>query len=191
MPGLLRFAFQVAGGKEIQRLMSRIPETVRDLTPAWNKLADDFFDTEDRRFEDEGAYMGGPKWEALSDNPPGKGYKSWKEAHYPGMPILTLRGPLRASLSRRGAPGNVCRISPMSIAVGTNLAVGKSRQWCLGMLHQTGTQHMPARPPVWMSPQQKNRITRFIRMEVTDQMNALAIEANLKGTVPSKMSWED
>lgn len=188
MPGLLRFGFTVNGREVIARAISGLGAAVTDLTPAWRNVVADFYATEQQRFADEGSYEGGPTWEPLSDNPEGHGYKSWKEWHFPGQPILTLRGGLRRSLTQQGSEGNVTEVGPMALSMGTKLAVGKSRRWNLGMLHQTGTERMPARPPVWVSPQEKKRWTRFIRMTATDAVNSALIEHNLKGAEPSLMS---
>lgn len=80
---------------------------------------------------------GGPlagSWAPLSVS-----YAKWKEAHYPGKPILELTGALRAALTGPG-PNSRRDVSGDSLSFGTTglpYASGK----------QTGTGREPARPP--------------------------------------------
>lgn len=86
------------------------------------------------QFDAEGAGPTGA-WAQLS--PP---YARWKEANFPGQPILVRTGALRAALTEGGAPGALRDVSSDSLAFGTAGVPYAS-------YHQTGTGRMPSRPP--------------------------------------------
>lgn len=69
-------------------------------------------------------------------------YKKWKKRHYPGRPILTLTGAMRASLTDSWAGGAVRDMTKTRLRFGSSLMVGK---WNLLDLHVKGTDKMPAR----------------------------------------------
>jgi phage gpG-like protein len=174
--GALHFEMSVANQGKVSRVLTKVPAAITDLTNAWKSLASLFYSAQERRFAQEGANDGLPRWAELSDNPPGKGYRSWKAKHYPGAPILTLTGSLARSF-QAGGTGNVTNIGPMHLEVGSVLRVGK---YNLAMLHQLGTRRhsesdfgagMPARPPVWFSKDFKNQAAELIRREIKHQMD--------------------
>ena len=57
--------------------------------------------------------------------------------------ILVETGALRESLVSVGAPGNISEVTATGVLFGTNIEYA--------MFHQTGTSHMPARPPMGIS----------------------------------------
>ena len=163
-----RFLVSTAGTQDIRRQFTGVEQAVEDMSPAFEQIAASFYEVAGKRFAAEGAF-GGPAWAQLTDNPPGHGYRSWKERRYPGKPILELKGGLKASLTRDGT-GNVTDITPLAASFGTSLRVGK---WNLGLLHQKGTKKMVARPPLVISAAMKDNWTRIIRMQL-----GLAIKTN-------------
>lgn len=66
----------------------------------------------------------GLRWPQLSDNPPGKGYKTWKDRHYPDVGILVRTGTLLASMTEEGAEGNITVISRFGATFGTSISYG-------------------------------------------------------------------
>ena len=181
--GLVRFSFDVANQGQIKRAIAGVEQAPKDLTRAWEAIVIDFYVTQEQRFAAEGANEGLPKWAALS-----KPYAAWKAtSKFPGRTILDLSGSLRRSLTQRGGAGNVTRIEPMSLELGTAVRTPNG-SWNLGMLHQTGTRKMPPRPPIGLSPGQKNQISRMIRMEVTDQVERQIIADATRGMEPSQIS---
>lgn len=68
-------------------------------------------------------------------------------------PILQRTGALFASLTRRGAPGNVFERRQRSLDVGTKLPYAR--------FHQQGTGYMPARPFVFMTPELRAEIEQI------------------------------
>ncbi len=66
----------------------------------------------------------GLRWPQLSDNPKGKGYKTWKEKHFPGKPLLVRTGKLLASMTQEGAEGNITIIGKSGATFGTSISYG-------------------------------------------------------------------
>ena len=66
----------------------------------------------------------GLKWPQLSDNPPGEGYASWKQKHYPGKPLLVRTGTLKDSMTQQGSPGNISIITKTSAVFGSSIFYG-------------------------------------------------------------------
>lgn len=88
-----------------------------------------------KQFDEQG---GGPQagaWAPLSAS-----YRAWKEANYPGQPLLVRTGTLRDALTSSGSPGALRSVSGDSLEYGTKGVLYAS-------FHQTGTGRMPSRPP--------------------------------------------
>ncbi len=81
------------------RLASKIEgwaDLVDDHRPFFDDAEDLIANHERRHFATEGASTGGA-WSRLSPR-----YKKWKDEHFPGMPILQLRGHLHKAVVDRG-----------------------------------------------------------------------------------------
>lgn len=75
-------------------------------------------------------------WAQLSEQ-----YERWKSANYPGKPILERTGALKAALTESGSPFAMRHIDTNEFDFGTTGVPYAS-------FHQTGTMHMPDRPPL-------------------------------------------
>lgn len=75
-------------------------------------------------FAHQQARDAGLRWPQLSDNPPGKGYKTWKDKHYPDVGILVRTGSLLASMTEEGAEGNITVITQFGAVFGTSISYG-------------------------------------------------------------------
>ena len=150
------FTVSVLGQMQLDRAIQGRIRATSDLSPAFEKIADDFEETEARQFGSEGGGEGNPRWAPLS-----AAYAEWKARKYPGARILTASGKLETSLT--GGAGSIRTIDPLRLEVGGSIIVGKGRRWDLGALHQTGTTRgMPARKPVNLSRNQRHRWMRFL-----------------------------
>jgi len=92
----------------------------------WNKRIGQAFETKGQSI--------GYKWKPLSP-----AYAAWKSRHFPGRPLLVLRGPMKRSLtssSSRNAIFN--RTGGRQLILGTRIKYAK--------FHQYGTSKMAARP---------------------------------------------
>lgn len=148
------FTVSVLGETQLDRAIQGRIRATSDLSPAFERIADDFEETQDQQFDREGAGEGNPRWAVLSSK-----YAEWKARHYPGARILTATGKLRDALT--GGSGSVRKVDPLRLEVGGSITVGKGRRWDLGALHQTGTRHMPARKVVNLSRRQRHRWMRI------------------------------
>lgn len=159
--GLLEMEFSVLGEKQFDRAIRGIQDVPKDLSPIWEKISDDFRETEEQQFSNEGAFEGNRKWSDLSPK-----YAIVKAFRWGSVPILTASGKLRASLSVKGAEGSVNDIQPQGMTVGTSIEYG--------IYHQTGTSRMPAREPILLSDDQKKRWGTITRTELKDMINLKA-----------------
>jgi phage gpG-like protein len=123
--------------------LGAILAAVKDLRPFWRDvfapkyfaLVQDLFATGGRARGGGGKFKGGA-WAALSPR-----YRIWKQAHYPGQPILVREGRLRESVAWDGhglGPDGIFQAQPTFVIAGTNVPYGR--------YHQAGTTRMPARP---------------------------------------------
>lgn len=131
--------FSVPGEKVFARMWNAVEHVPDDMSEAFQQMADQFFMNNEQTFDSEG-----PGWKPLSLK-----YEKWKQSRYPGLPILVRTGALKSSLTKRGASGQVLRIMPQSMEIGTSIRYA--------MYHQTGNiksdnfppgTHPPKRSPV-------------------------------------------
>jgi phage gpG-like protein len=140
MAGL--FSFEVIGLTEVGKGIGALQDAIKDLRPFWKDvfapkyfgIVQDLFATAGRARGEGGKFKGGA-WPWLSP-----AYRIWKEAHYPGKPILVRKGHLRESVRWHGAPGpeGIFEATATYAIAGTRIPYGK--------YHQKGTSKMPARP---------------------------------------------
>lgn len=99
----------------MDRGIARFADGVTDYRPIWPVIEDDFFAQEKAQFETEGA-EGGARWQELSG-----AYGEWKEAHYPGKPILERTGDLVRSLTVANDPNGVRIEARRTLTLGTQI----------------------------------------------------------------------
>ena len=99
----------------MDRGIARFADGVSDYRPVWPMIEDDFYALEKRQFESVGA-AGGEKWPELSPE-----YRGWKEAHYPGKPILERTGDLVRSLTNANDPNAVRIEDRRTLTLGTRI----------------------------------------------------------------------
>ena len=121
----------------MDRGIARFADGVTDYRPIWPMFEDLFYAQEKRQFQTEGD-EGGDHWKELSPV-----YADWKEAHFPGKPILQRTGDLYASLTSRTDPNAVCREERKTLTLGSRIPYA--------IYHQRGTSKMPARPEIQLN----------------------------------------
>ena len=126
MPAQLRL--EGSGFQALSLALERFGENVSNAEPIFDEIADDFAAHQEANFRSSGGLHGG--WMPLSPR-----YAAWKSLRYPGAPILTLTGRLRATMTQR--PLGVERITSRSMEIGTDVPYAK--------YHQQGTRRMPQR----------------------------------------------
>ena len=86
-----------------------------------------------RAFDSEGSSIG-EKWQPLSPS-----YAAWKGRHFPGQPLLVLRGKMKQSLTEESSRNAIFnRTGGRQLILGTRIKYAK--------FHQYGTKSTPARP---------------------------------------------
>lgn len=131
-------SISLIGGQRLFSGIERWAELVEDFSPAWPFVVDLVRNHYKRTFDSEGAGVGGgPKWAALSP-----GYAAYKRRRYPGRPLLVATTALRSAMVGGGS-GSLVQSRKKRLDIGL-----RGRNLKIGNFHQTGTDNMPARPPV-------------------------------------------
>jgi phage gpG-like protein len=131
---VFRFRLEIAGAVAMDRGIARFADGISDYRPIWPVIEDDFYAQEKDQFRSEGV-EGGEKWEPLS-----AAYAGWKEAAFPGKPILQRTGDLYESLTNPNSVNGVRREERKTLTLGSTLPYA--------IFHQRGTANMPPRPEV-------------------------------------------
>ena len=124
----------------MDRGIARFTEGIADYRPIWSVIEADFYAQVARQFQSEGT-AGGEGWKELS-----KDYGEWKEAHFPGKPILQRTGDLIDSLTNPNSVNGVRVEERKTLTLGSTLAYA--------LYHQTGSKdgaHPPKRPEIQLT----------------------------------------
>lgn len=144
---MVRLRIETFGLKAINRTLEAYIDATTDLTPAWLKIGTALAQKNRQTFE-----RGNTVWPALSEP-----YGSWKEAHFPGRPILVRTGALYDHLT---SEFDIAEVGRHSARFGTALGYG--------MYHQTGTPRMPARPPLAMDEAFKRKVVKILQAHLAE-----------------------
>jgi phage gpG-like protein len=144
---------EIAGRVEMDRGIARFADGVADYRPVWPVIEDDFYAHVKGQFKSEGE-QGGERWKALSEP-----YGQWKEAHYPGKPILERTGDLVASLTTPNDRNAVRIEERKTLALGSRLPYAA--------YHQTGSKdggHPPKRVEVILDEAFKRSVMHNVQI---------------------------
>jgi len=147
---VFRFRLDIAGEVQMDRGIARFADGCADYQPIWSMIAEEFRAIEAAQFASEGA-EGGEAWQALSDQ-----YADWKEAHYPGRPILQRTGDLVASLTRESDPNAVYRPERKTLTIGSKIPYA--------IYHQSiaPRTRLPRRPEIMLTEADKRRFMHHL-----------------------------
>jgi len=162
----------------LRQVMLRIRERMLDLRPCFDEILNAVYAHEEQLFRQEGATLDEPRWDDLSES-----YRTWKDRHAPGMPILQLSQKLRRQLTGEG--GALITRQPRWLLIETDVPLGwgsvnraQGRSTAvypmdLGALHMTGRRaggapEMPARPPIRTSDAEAMDVTDVLADYLTD-----------------------
>lgn len=148
---MFRFRMEIAGEVQLDRGIARFADGVSDYRPIWPVIADEFYAEEKEQFATQGA-AGGEQWAPLSP-----AYAAWKEAHYPGQPILQREGDLVASLTSASDPNAVNVQARKLLTLGSRVPYG--------IYHQSTAPRrvLPRRPVVQLTESFKRTSMRQIQ----------------------------
>ena len=150
---MLEFTFNVIPDEiQFKRAFQRFGDGIKDLTPAFEVIADNFYEGERQQFASQGQ-SGSGGWAALSPK-----YAARKRIQYPGKGILEATGALRESLSSRGGGSFV--MEPLQLGMGASVEYAA--------YHQTGTPKMPRRAPIELTETQKRKWSKAIHTHLVN-----------------------
>ena len=96
------------------------------------------------------------KWAPLTDNPPGRGYASYKRRVRPGRSLLVFDGDLKASLT--GGSKGIYDARARHLVLGSRVPYAR--------YHQDGTRRMVARPLFILTRGVNERWSDIVRDEI-------------------------
>lgn len=140
------FTINILGTQQVSRALSRYAEGIKDFTPAWSRIHQDFVQVEEQQFETQGA-RGGTPWAPLSP-----AYAAWKQKYFPGLPILQLTRSMWSQFAV--GTGMLLEIKPLSLHMRPTLDYP--------IFHQRGTKRMPARRVVQLTEADKVRWLKIL-----------------------------
>jgi len=109
---MVRISIETIGDERFVRGFNRYVEDMKDFREIFEDISKFLFETSEQIFERQGDP------EAFAPLSPK--YREWKERHYPGRPILVLRGPLKASLTK-GSADTIKKIGKKAMEWGTRV----------------------------------------------------------------------
>jgi phage gpG-like protein len=149
---MFRFRLDIAGEVQMDRGIARFADGVADYRPIWSVIEDDFYSLEARQFKTQGE-QGGDAWAPLSE-----AYSGWKEAHYPGKPILERTGDLMKSLTSAKDPNAVCVEERKTLTLGTRIPYA--------IYHQSiepRNSNLPRRPEIMLTEGFKRTVMAHVQ----------------------------
>lgn len=141
------------GERQLDRALTRLNNSVQDLSEVFEALGEDFRASEAQQF----AHEGYGDWPPLSP-----GYAITKRRRWGDKPILQASGALRSAITERWTPGNVTIIKPQEAAFGVNLGKAYPR------FHQTGAPraNLPQRKVIHQREGDKRRMTKTMHRKL-------------------------
>lgn len=146
---MIQFSASVDGAEVLNRAFNRVEEFISDFRSVWPAVAQEFYAIEREQFESEGSAGVSGKWAALSP-----AYRKWKEANYPGQPIMRLENSLFESLTDPEALDAIFRPGKDELVIGSKLPYARRQ-------HRT-------RPLIAPSEQQKRRLQKAIQQGLVE-----------------------
>ncbi|MFW6074934.1 MAG: phage virion morphogenesis protein [Chloroflexota bacterium] len=168
----MHLEFSIDGRKQLSRVLQGISDDIQNWQPALERMATDFYETQGDVFLSEGAAEGLARWAPLSP-----GYAAWKAQNYEGRPMLVLTGRLRSALTNPSGQGAIKRVEKRRLELGANVPVGRRN---LALLHQRGTDRMPARPVIRISQPQRARWVRILQSYLWEEQLEDHIESEIR-----------
>jgi len=153
---MIRFRLEIAGEVQMDRGIARFADWVADYRPLWPVIEDDFYAQEKAQFESQGE-EGGEKWQELSPE-----YAGWKEAHYPGKPILQRTGDLVKSLTSGSDPNTV------KIEARKTLTLGSKIPYAIYHQSTAPRKVLPRRPEIMLTEPFKRETMRNMHAYLVD-----------------------
>lgn len=143
---MTNITYELIGRKKVVKVLSFLKHKVKDLSPAFRKIGDNFREIEKKMFVRGGRPR---KWKALDPV-----YAAWKAKNYPGRPTMILTGDLMRSLISLGGE-HIQNILPQELTIGTSNPKG---DW-----HHNGKGNLPKRRLISPTPADTTNWTTIIK----------------------------
>jgi len=134
----------------MDRGIARFADGVSDYRPIWPVIEDDFYALEKDQFRSEGK-EGGEGWKELSP-----AYAAWKQAQFPGKPILERTGALARSLTS-GKDASAVKIEERK-----TLTLGSRIPYAIYHQSPLPRRVLPRRPEIMLSEAFKRSVMHHI-----------------------------
>lgn len=147
--------FDIAGEDQYHRAFSAFGRDVANLREPLTRIRDLLIDSTGRNFQSEGGGAGG--WAPLNPS-----YDAWKQANYPGRPMLVLTGAMRgAFLDKRQS---TLELTDRKLVWGVDTQRDEDGNLIAdrAFTHQRGEGHMPRRKIVALTFQDRRAIDHEI-----------------------------
>jgi hypothetical protein len=130
----MRFVFEVAGEKQINRDLLRVGERAADMRPAFAAIVDFWRSETQLQFASQGGHASGG-WKPLKPSTVAE-----KARRHLRPEILRATDGLFSSLTQKGDPNELLEMTASEVDWGSRLPYAR--------YHQTGTSKMPRRRPI-------------------------------------------
>lgn len=172
---MFRFRLDIAGEVQMDRGIARFADGVSDYRPIWPVIEDDFYALEKDQFKSEGA-EGGERWKALSP-----AYGAWKEAKFPGKPILQRSGDLVKSLTSPNDPNGV-RIEEREV-----LTLGTQVPYAIYHQSTKPRKVLPRRPEILLTEGFKRTVMHHVQTYLVQMASMSGMRTGLGPLEASKL----
>lgn len=160
--GMMGLTFEIEGVPQMARVLGVTFAKVKNLTPVWDEIADNFVKGEKRLFSREGTAPGWSQWAAVD-----KVYAAWKQAAGFGSKILTRTKRLGRSLSNRSDKDFIFKAGKKGMEIGTRVLYAKYHQRGVrgASLGRSGatTGGLAKREPIRISSSQRKQWVHLIQ----------------------------
>ena len=145
---MVSFQFEVAGEQQVDRMLSRTSEKLKDLRPFLDGVEDMLSEIVVEQFASEGSRS--VSWAPLSPR-----YAAQKQARWGRQPILVASGAMKKSLISKGGAHIARHPDKETLEFGT--------QTPYAIYHQTGTEQMPQRKILDLMERDRRAIMKLLQ----------------------------
>lgn len=162
--GFIDLVFTIDGVQTVEQQFATFGKLIENLEPAWQAIGEELLQDFELQFTSEGGVFG--EWDALADST----VRDRERKGYGGEGPMEVRtGELKASVTQRGAPGNIFEVDGMTAAFGVESDLA-------GWQHYGTSRGIPARPLVGLSQYRKAAIVNEIDDWIKTQIAAAGLE---------------
>ena len=122
---MVTISIETVGDERFIRGMTNYVNEMQDFTEPFKEIRDDFYFVEQRNFNAQGRPA---PFAPLSPR-----YAKWKSRHYPGKPIMQLKGALIQSLTGVATSNMISVIKPKEAEFGTKVRYAHRHQQGIDM----------------------------------------------------------